>query len=191
MRKIREIINHCSATVEGQHVTVETITRWHKRRNPPFRTIGYHFVIYLDGTIHEGRPVSETGAHVSGRNRDTIGICYIGGYDKNKRPKDTRTPAQKAALLSLHRRLLKEYPAIEEISGHREYANKACPCFDARAEYQHLLENRNQRKKAAESGKARNEPIAREPRQTPPRTKNGRGKCVPWWKRIISGGQLK
>ena len=55
MRRIDKIILHCSATPEGRNVTVEDIRAWHIERG--FRTIGYHYVIYLDGSVHAGRPV--------------------------------------------------------------------------------------------------------------------------------------
>lgn len=138
MRKIDEIVVHCSATPEGRHVTVNTIRKWHKQRD--WRDIGYHYVIYLDGSIHKGRPVSQIGAHVKGRNARTIGVCYVGGVAKDGRTaKDTRTPAQKEALTKLLLRLMDEFPSINKISGHRDYAAKACPSFDATKEYRGLI----------------------------------------------------
>ena len=97
MRDITKIIIHCSATPEGRITTVQDITKWHLARG--FQTIGYHYVIYLDGSVHPGRPESVAGAHAKGHNSNSIGICYVGGMDKgNIHPMDTRTPAQKAAL---------------------------------------------------------------------------------------------
>lgn len=138
MRKINEIIVHCSATPEGRHVTVATIRKWHKKRR--FADIGYHYVIYLDGSIHDGRPVERVGAHAKGHNAHSIGVCYIGGVAKDgKTAKDTRTGEQKESLETLLRSLLKQYPSIKTISGHHDYAAKACPSFPARKEYKHLL----------------------------------------------------
>ena len=134
-RKINEIIVHCSATKEGQPVTVEEIRRWHLQRG--FADIGYHFVIYIDGTLHNGRPINKDGAHCTGHNSNSIGICYVGGLDSKGKAKDTRTAAQKAALVTLLKRLKSLYP-LATIHGHREFANKACPCFDARTEYSKL-----------------------------------------------------
>lgn len=131
-RKITEIIVHCTATKEGQEISVADVDRWHRERG--FAGIGYHFLIYLDGSIHNGRPINKAGAHCVGHNANSIGICYVGGLDKNGKPKDTRTQAQKVALLTLLKRLKALYP-LATIHGHREFANKACPCFDARAEY--------------------------------------------------------
>lgn len=136
MRKITEIIIHCSATPEGRDYTVSQIRQWHLRRG--FRDIGYHFVIYRDGTIHSGRPVAQVGAHCTGHNANSIGVCYVGGVAKDgKTPKDTRTEAQKKSLENLIRRLHQMYPGAM-LHGHCEYAAKACPCFDVR-EYRYLL----------------------------------------------------
>ena len=132
MRSIDKIIVHCSATREGQHVTVQQIRQWHLQRN--FADIGYHYVVYLDGSVHKGRPLEKAGAHCKGHNAHSIGICYVGGLDRSGNPKDTRTAAQKAALLSLIRELMQRFPRAT-VHGHREFANKACPCFDAKKEY--------------------------------------------------------
>ena len=136
MRKITDIIIHCSATAEDKSFTVADIDRWHRQRG--FAQIGYHYVIYLDGTIHKGRPIELVGAHCQGHNSHSIGICYIGGLAKdNKTPKDTRTPEQKAALLKLLKELKSEFPTAI-IRGHRDFAAKACPSFDATKEYAHI-----------------------------------------------------
>lgn len=126
-RKINKIILHCAATPEGKDFTVDTIRKWHLARG--FNDIGYHFVIYRDGTIHEGRPLDKAGAHTTGYNSYSIGICYIGGCAKDGRtPKDTRTPEQKLAMYQLLHDLLEIYPKAE-VSGHYCWAKKACPSF--------------------------------------------------------------
>ena len=133
MRQIKEIILHCSATAEGRDYTVADIDRWHKARG--WRGIGYHYVIYRDGSVHPGRPVEQIGAHCTGRNANSIGICYIGGLAAdNKTPKDTRTPAQIQALRDLVGELKKKYPGAR-VHGHNEFAAKSCPCFNVRKEF--------------------------------------------------------
>ena len=132
MRKINLIIVHCTATVEGRDYTVADIDRWHKQRG--WKGIGYHFVIYRDGSVHHGRKIEEIGAHCTGQNADSIGICYIGGLSADgKTPKDTRTSMQKAALRSLINELKAKFLGVT-VHGHREFANKACPCFDVKTE---------------------------------------------------------
>lgn len=133
MRPINEIIIHCSATPEGKDFTVKDIDRWHRERG--FDCVGYHFVVLRNGKIEEGRPIEKIGAHTKGHNTETIGICYIGGVTEDgKTAKDTRTSEQKTALESLCKRLATNYPSISKISGHNEYAVKACPSFDVQAD---------------------------------------------------------
>mgnify|MGYP004473217125 FL=1 len=130
--KVTYIIVHCSATPEGRDVSAAEIDCYHRRRG--FACIGYHFVVRLDGRIEHGRSESLVGAHCRGLNRCSIGVCYVGGTDAAGRPKDTRTPAQRKALLHLLGELRRRYPKAR-IYGHRDFAPKACPCFDATKEY--------------------------------------------------------
>lgn len=131
MRAITRIIIHCSATPEGRDIRMADIDRWHREKG--WDGCGYHFVVDLDGRIEIGRPLEKVGAHTSGYNAGSVGVCYVGGLDANGKAKDTRTPAQKRAMLTLITCLQFMFPAAT-IHGHREFANKACPCFDV-AEY--------------------------------------------------------
>ena len=131
MRKIDEIIIHCAATPEGKNFTVAQIRDWHVNGNG-WKDIGYHYVIYLDGSVHKGRPIEEVGAHCRGHNANSIGICYIGGCTADgKHPKDTRTPAQKQSLVRLVTELRHRFPGAS-IHGHDEFANKACSAFNVK-----------------------------------------------------------
>lgn len=136
MREIKEIIIHCADTPEGRDVKAEEIRRWHTKERG-WRDIGYHYVIDLDGTVESGRPIEDAGAHCTGHNKNSIGICYVGGCDEKMQPKDTRTDAQKASLLLLLKDLRKRYPDAK-IYGHRDFAQKACPSFDAKKEYENI-----------------------------------------------------
>ena len=127
MRTITEIIIHCTATRPDANCTVESIRRYHMSLG--WRDIGYHYVIYLDGSVHAGRPVEEVGAHCPGHNAQSIGIAYVGGLDADGHAADTRTEAQCLALLQLVRDLMEEHP-ITSIHVHNEFSNRACPCFD-------------------------------------------------------------
>lgn len=146
MRIINKIIIHCSATKEGEYFDREDIKVWHLARG--FKDIGYHYVILLDGTIQHGRDIEKIGAHCTGYNKDSIGICYIGGLDKEGKPKDTRTKSQKIAISRLLEELKEQFP-IAIIKGHRDFSpdinkdgkidpwewSKSCPCFDVSKEY--------------------------------------------------------
>lgn len=134
MRNINEIIIHCSATKEGQDIISSTIREWHIAKG--WSDIGYHFVIRLDGTIEYGRPIEKIGAHCKGRNKGSIGICYIGGVSSDgKTNMDTRTPEQRKSLESLVN-ALKTVFNISLVSGHNEYTTfKDCPCFNVKKEF--------------------------------------------------------
>jgi len=142
MRKINKIIIHCSATREGRNYDVEEIRRWHLKRG--WSDIGYHYLIHLDGKIEEGRPIERMGAHTTGQNRNSIGICYVGGVEATRNskgkftPKDTRTLEQKDSLIKLMHELIYKYNKDMTIHGHNEYANKACPSFNVQEEYANL-----------------------------------------------------
>lgn len=130
-RRIEEIIVHCTATPEGLEVSVDTIRGWHIGQG--WKDIGYHWVVLIDGTVAPGRPESQVGSHVAGHNTGTVGVVYVGGVAADgKTPKDTRTPAQKAALIAHVKALIARYPTIKKVTGHNQYAAKACPSFDVR-----------------------------------------------------------
>lgn len=136
MRRINKIIVHCSATPEGKDFTVDDVYNWHVKGNG-WSDIGYHFLVYRDGTIVQGRKLKDVGAHVRGHNHDSIGVCYIGGMDAaNKHAKDTRTEAQIKSLDTLLTYL--SFHFNSPVSGHNQYAAKACPSFDAAKEYDYI-----------------------------------------------------
>lgn len=136
MRDINKIILHCTATPEGRDISADTIRQWHLDRG--WSDIGYHYIIYLDGTIKEGRPVERQGAHVRGHNKKSIGIAYVGGCDSNMSPKDTRTTAQKIAIWDLLTELMNRH-INSTLHGHNEFSSKACPSFDVQIEYKDLI----------------------------------------------------
>ncbi|TCT41169.1 peptidoglycan recognition protein family protein [Martelella mediterranea] len=138
MRPINEIIIHCTATPEGRPVSVAEINGWHLERG--WSGIGYHRVIHLDGRREAGRQIERIGAHVKGHNTGTVGVVYVGGMNRDfTAAADTRTPAQKDALLAEIIDLRDRF-GIGKISGHHDYdAGKACPSFEARPEYAHLF----------------------------------------------------
>ena len=153
MRHINKIIIHCTATAEGKDYTVDQIRGWHTRKG--WSDIGYHYLVYRDGTVHEGRPVERMGAHVRGYNANSIGISYIGGVEAVKRgdkwiAKDTRTDEQLIGLDNLLKQLMKEYPDAS-LHGHNEFSSKSCPCFDVQVEYDYLIDPQPIRKRGSDS----------------------------------------
>ena len=136
MRKLTRIILHCTATPEGRHVDVDTIRSWHKKRG--WSDIGYHYVIYPDGSVHAGRDVAKVGAHVVGHNADTIGVVYVGGTDAGGKAKDTMNAAQETAFVNLVKHLRDQYGPLT-LHGHNEYAAKACPSFNVKHKFEGLV----------------------------------------------------
>jgi len=137
MRDINKIILHCSATPEGRDVKVDDIRRWHLANG--WDDIGYHFCVYADGSIHRGRDLDKSGAHTYGHNRSSIGICYIGGVDKEMNAKDTMTEMQDIAVLELVKSLRLIFGKLS-LHGHNEFSSKSCPSFDVQDKYKFLNE---------------------------------------------------
>lgn len=137
MRVLNRIILHCTATPEGKHFDVDTIRRWHVK-DRGWRDIGYHYVIYLDGSVHEGRPLEQVGAHTSGHNKDSIGIVYVGGCDAKMKAKDTLNEAQEVSMVNLIKALREEHGEMS-LHGHNEFAAKACPSFDVQKKFDWLI----------------------------------------------------
>lgn len=144
-----EIIVHCTATPaswwEGKTTKekVDEIALWHTR-DRGWRAIGYAYLIDRDGTVAKGRDLDkdgdvtdETGAHTQGHNANSIGIALFGGHGSNENDafEENFTPAQDRALRKLIAELKRTVPTITKISGHNQYAAKACPGFDVPSWY--------------------------------------------------------
>ena len=110
------VLHHAAARI----CTARQIDSWHKANG--WSGIGYHFFIRKDGTIYRGRPEWAVGAHASGRNSNTIGVCVEGNYEEEK----TMPQAQKDAVKEVLRYLKGEYPKAE-LKGHRDVGATGCP----------------------------------------------------------------
>jgi N-acetyl-anhydromuramyl-L-alanine amidase AmpD len=132
MQPIRYLTIHCAATPEARDVKAASIERWDVEK---FGQKSYHWIVELDGFAHRSLDDSVRGAHVGGHNSGNIGVCYIGGCDADMRhAKDTRTDAQKAALLNLVETYVAHYPGLI-VRGHRDWpgVHKDCPSFNVKA----------------------------------------------------------
>ncbi len=136
MRAITELNVHCAATkpqwMDGRPIKdkVAEIRKWHVEGNG-WRDIGYHFVIDRDGQVNRGRKVELAGAFEPACNTRAIGICLIGGYGSSATDAFDKhyTPEQDEALRQLIRILQRQFPAATKVTGHNDYAQKACPGF--------------------------------------------------------------
>lgn len=119
MRQINKIIIHCSDTPETMDIGAEEIYDWHVNENG-WSDIGYHYIVRRSGIIEVGRMETVQGAHCSGENADSIGICMVG--------RDGFTGAQFHSLRKLKDELELRYPNVE-FKGHYNYSTKTCPNF--------------------------------------------------------------
>ena len=138
MRTITLLVIHCSAVRPDQTSSAAQIDTWHRRDRHYKFGIGYHYVVRRDGQIEPGRPEWMVGAHCKNHNAHSLGICYEGGLDARGQPADTRTLAQKLAMLQLLEVLHRKYPKALIVGHHALNPHKDCPCFDAVKEYAEL-----------------------------------------------------
>lgn len=147
MGPITSLTVHCTADVEGRDVTADQISQTDMNRADLGYQVGYHYVITLDGTVHNTCPETLRGAHIGGHNTGSVGLSYVGGLDRvTKKPKDTRTREQKKAMAKFITDFKQRHPGAK-ILGHRDWSPdldhdgvvepnewvKACPCFSVGA----------------------------------------------------------
>jgi N-acetyl-anhydromuramyl-L-alanine amidase AmpD len=133
MRDIQKLVVHCAATMPSMDIGAKEIRQWHLDKG--WKDIGYHYVIRRDGSNEKGRPDEIAGAHVAGHNKNTIGICLVGGINEDGYPEPNFTDEQFVMLRRLLTALLQTYALHgEDILGHRDFPNtgKSCPCFSVR-----------------------------------------------------------
>lgn len=145
MLPIKFLTIHCTATPEGLDCSAQQIADMDIQR---FGQESYHHIVTLDGMDHARLADTVKGAHVGGHNTGNIGVSYVGGIDRvTKKPKDTRTTAQRDTLRKIVAAYKTRYPGIV-VRGHRDWSPdlngdgkispnewvKSCPCFDVRTE---------------------------------------------------------
>jgi N-acetylmuramoyl-L-alanine amidase len=134
------IIVHCSATPPSMDIGTREIREWHVNGNG-WLDLGYNYVIRRDGRLENGRDLDgdgdssdEIGAHARGFNRNSIGICLVGGSDSSGKPDANFTLEQYLALDNIVRVLMRDNPSITEVLGHRDLdSGKECPSFNVQA----------------------------------------------------------
>jgi N-acetylmuramoyl-L-alanine amidase len=131
-RIIKYIVIHCTAT--PPNTTIESIKRYWREVRKWGDTPGYHYVIHRDGHIEQLLDESKNSNGVYAHNSQCINIAYIGGVDKQNKPVDNRTEAQKLAMFNKIVELTEKYKG-SEVRGHRDFegVNKACPSFDVKS----------------------------------------------------------
>jgi len=128
-REVNLIVVHCSATNQHMDIGATEIRKWHVEDNE-WSDIGYHNIIRRDGTLEHGRDLAIPGAHAKGFNKNSIGVCLIGGVDSENNPTNNFTDVQFKTLRSYLDTMMDIFDA--EVKGHRDLpnTNKACPSFN-------------------------------------------------------------
>lgn len=136
MRSIKYIAVHCTAT--SPTASISAIQSYWKNQLG-WKMPGYHFIIKADGEVVNLLAIDQVSNGVKGFNSVSINISYVGGVNAKIEPLDTRTAAQKSAMLKLLKELKQKFPTAV-IQGHRDFPNvaKACPSFDAKKEYKNV-----------------------------------------------------
>lgn len=109
------VLHHAAA----KSCTVQEVHKWHINRG--WSGIGYHYFINKDGEIFRGRPEDTVGAHVTGHNSRSIGVCFEGDYTVQTMP-----TAQLEAGKELVAYLRNKYK-ITKVKGHRDLMATSCP----------------------------------------------------------------
>lgn len=144
-RELLYLVLHCTATKEGREVSADEIRRWHTSPvalgGRGWKQVGYTDLIHLNGSV-ERLVANNEDAWVDDReitngakgyNSVSRHVVYAGGLASDgKTPKDTRTPAQLAALEKYVKDFHRRHPKVK-IIGHNQVAAKACPSFNVPA----------------------------------------------------------
>ena len=110
------ILHH--SEVLSRH-TIEDVHKWHFKRG--MAGVGYHYFIDKDGEIFEGRPHWAKGAHASGYNDKSVGVCFEGDFNKEQMSeKQENAAVMLLSILSL---------AYEDatVTGYRQLSDKKSP----------------------------------------------------------------
>lgn len=111
----RIILHHAAA----KSCTAEQIHSWHLANG--WSGAGYHFLVRKDGNIYRLRPENKVGAHASGANSDSLGICFEGDFMQESMG-STQINAGKE-LVSY----LKSKYGISTVQRHKDVGSTDCP----------------------------------------------------------------
>lgn len=111
----RIILHHAAA----KSCTPEQIHQWHL--NNGWAGAGYHFLVRKDGNIYRLRPENKVGAHASGSNSDSLGVCFEGDFMS-----ETMGESQRKAGAELVSYLKSKY-GINTVKRHKDVCATDCP----------------------------------------------------------------
>lgn len=111
----RIILHHAEAT----KCSAQDIHSWHKANG--WAGAGYHFLVRKDGKVYRLRPEYAVGAHATGNNSDSLGICFEGAFNK-----EIMCDAQLKAGAELIKYLKDKYK-ISTVLRHKDVGSTDCP----------------------------------------------------------------
>jgi len=110
-----------------KHTDLQELLHFH--RSCGYAGIGYHFAINPDGTIFNTRPLEVQGAHVLGKNTETIGLVFL---DINKcAASDNARKSFKHLYAELSERAGSKLQMYSHTEGQFEYLNQLIGQFNA------------------------------------------------------------
>ena len=110
------VLHHAAAKTAAP----EDVHAWHLKNG--WAGIGYHLYVRKDGSVHAGRPLWASGAHVLNHNSHTLGVCCEGNYDDETAMPERQLDALRAVL-----KYLKGLYPDAAVKRHSDYNATACP----------------------------------------------------------------
>ena len=130
-KETKYIVIHSSETNPTQNFDAKDIYLQHRKEG--LFSCAFHKVITRKGEVQDWREIQIAGAHVDTyvklSNKNSIGICLIGGQSIDGTPDCNFTFKQYGALIELIRDLKKDYKEVT-IVGHRDMADSLSPHFN-------------------------------------------------------------
>ncbi|MBU4200687.1 MAG: peptidoglycan recognition protein family protein [Verrucomicrobia bacterium] len=119
---------HHAGNIMNTHVQPEDVVAdlngilaAHLQKN--YGDIGYHFIVDYAGRIWEGRSLAFEGAHVSGMNKQNMGVMLLGNFEEQQPSAD-----QIDSLFQLVDSLQRQYALPHgSIYGHCDLGQSVCP----------------------------------------------------------------
>ena len=132
-KETKYIVIHSSDTTPEENVNVKDLDTKHRKEG--LFSCAFHKVITRDGDVQDGRDIQIAGAHIDTTitlsNKNSIGICLIGGKSTDGQPDCNYTFKQYSSLIELIAKLKIEYNDVE-IVGHRDVTNSLSPHFNVK-----------------------------------------------------------
>jgi len=132
-KETKYIVIHSSDTTPEENVNVKDLDTKHRKEG--LFSCAFHKVITRDGDVQDGRDIQIAGAHINTTitlsNKNSIGICLIGGKSTNGQPDCNYTFKQYSSLIELIAKLKIEYNDVE-IVGHRDVTSSLSPHFNVK-----------------------------------------------------------